>query len=459
MSQNYIVTITNGDSSSLYDIYFDNISNSNYCTLTVGGGNSTNITYNNLILGVQVTVPDSANRIIIVTLSECKTVLTLPITPYVPPFVPTNLCLEFVSESPNIFGDIPPWTFEPNGSQNGKTKWSHTGNTTGTIYNMIWNITSQQWEIFINPQTTFFNPSTSEPPLGNWRTTNIRIEDISTSQGTCQISLPKIISVEPRNTNCKGQTPCTGSVIINAAGGTPPYQYAITSTPGNPNTISWSFSNIINGICEGNVSCVVKDSTSVISQATQVNISFNEIPKTYNGTITKLRQITTIDQQSPTRKIEAYSEWIFELDQPLDTGVVLNFQLLIDDQNIVHKPFGIGSYSTNTTVVKNDLTRIPTTTTPTTFLSPDNLCIGGTQETFITGYTYDLTYTNGDVISGTTYSSLEITSFASEFGCSTIYEGTAKAIILPNSTTPITGCQCCTFQVGKSSALIQLTTN
>lgn len=460
MAQNYIVTLTDGDSTSLYNIYYDNTSVSNYCVLTTGGANAVNITYTNLTTGVGVTVPDSAGQIIVVALSQCKTVLNIPITPYTPPFIPSNLCLNFESEDNTLFGDVPPWTFEPNGVANGKTKCSYTGTTTGTIYNMTWNIPSQQWEIFVNTQYTFINTSTSQPPLGNWRSTNPRVFNITTVEGTCTISAPKIIDLITRDTNCKGVTPCTGSVIIFAQGGTPPYQYAITSTPGNPGTITWSNSNIINSICEGTINCVVKDSTGQISQAEQTSISFNEIPKTYNGTITKLRQVTTINQQQPTRKIEAFSEWIFQLDQPLDTGITLKFKLFVDDQNLIHKPFGSGSYSTETIVTKNGLILIPSNTQQTSVVSSDNLCVGGTQENFVTGRTYDLTYQSGDVISGITNCSLEIIVYATDpIGCSTIYEGTASAIIAPDSATPTIGCQCCYFLSTKSSALIQLTTN
>lgn len=61
--------------------------------------------------------------------------------------------------------------------------------------------------------------------------------------------------------SCNGE--CDGEILINASGGTPPYQYS------SDNGLSFSPNNPMTGLCAGNVNVVVQDDNGCLSNSTE----------------------------------------------------------------------------------------------------------------------------------------------------------------------------------------------
>jgi len=75
------------------------------------------------------------------------------------------------------------------------------------------------------------------------------------------ISQPTVLSYTTTKTDANCNTSCDGTITVNANGATPPYQY---SSDGG---ISFQTSNILTGLCPGNINVVVRDANGCLANS------------------------------------------------------------------------------------------------------------------------------------------------------------------------------------------------
>jgi hypothetical protein len=448
MSVNYTVQLTTGDSTTNYDIYYDVISSSNYATLISNGFNATAVTYNNLVSGVGVTIPDSSSIIIIKSNGSCKNFTQIQIKPQLPPPTQPNLCMTFTFEK-KIYN----FSFTPNGTENGKTKWEYFDGT--TTYKIFWNPRlsntgsgSGRWEMTFITGLVFTTLNVSNTPDSGWYATGggaVAVLNLQVTQGTCSGTLPLNAEIQTTNTNCKNTSPCNGSIIVYPVGGTGVYQYSI-------NGLSYQQSNIFNGLCENTYTVNIKDSNNSILQL-NATIGYDNVPKTYNGSIVILNQTTLVDSYRPQRRKVVQTDWYLQFDNSIDVGTYINFQMSVVDSQLINGP-GTGQISGQTLVYLNSTLQTATSTRTSTYVTPRPNCADNITGTTI-NEAYSISMTNGDRVTGTSVSEMIITvPDSNASGCVTILDQSIDVSSNSLPQNPVTGCQCCTVNFGKNSTSI-----
>jgi len=76
------------------------------------------------------------------------------------------------------------------------------------------------------------------------------------------IAEPTVLTYNSTVTDASCNGVCDGEILINASGGTPPYQYS------SNNGLSFSTNNPMTGLCAGNVNVVVQDANGCLSNST-----------------------------------------------------------------------------------------------------------------------------------------------------------------------------------------------
>jgi len=455
MAIDYLLRLTDGDSFATYDIYYDSISVSNICSFTTGG-TATNISYSELLNGVSVVVPDSASQLIVESNGTCQNYLYLQITPYVPTIEPPNLCLEYINESKNSQTTVR-ITFTPNGTLNGKTTWTGVNPNDNITYTIRWNLTANQWEVYNGTVVILIFPNNSATPEGAWISSQTYISKGTTTQGNCPVvSAVLINNLETVNTLCKDTKPCTGKIIVTATGGVPPYQYAVSFDPGNPNNVTWQSSNIIQGLCEGNFNVVVKDSLGTLSQPSQATISFTEQPVTYNVGLELISSTTYSNTYQPQREVSKDAIYRLVTDVPVPIGTTLNLRIQLTSTFSIYEPYDTYTFGFGLNFAKNGLVIDPTSQSNSSLTTPRNGCTSLNRTDSIVNRTYDFTYTNGDIIEINDSASFQFPVLTSD-GCSTIMEYNTDCLIGNSSGIQITGCQCCSVTYDERINLINVT--
>jgi len=352
------------------------------------------------------------------TLTPTPTITPSPVWP--------TLCFTYVYDQNTAFGPI---TFSPGGDVNGRPKWS--GQFNNDNLTVEWDSSNLRWQIKGWTLTSGIpiSNSTSTIPVGEWvMAGGTQAAQLNMTQGTCPQYLPLYSSVLAENTTCPGLFNCNGSISVTAAYGVPPYQYSID------NGVTYQSSNIFPNLCANNYTVVTKD--SVGSQLfNTINVGYTSVQTNY--TI----GVTTQGNLNPARGTQI-SYWSVEVTPPLPVGVSISFELDANITKYYYEP-GTGSIVDNVIVTKNNITQTPvsTTTSPTLtysrpHCSPYDYTVDGAVKT------YSLTIGHGDVISGSTTSTLEITEgMVGSNGCTTTL---TQSILLGTNNPTILGGACFT---------------
>jgi hypothetical protein len=369
--------------------------------------------------------------------SPTMTMTPTPSKPLGPVY--SNLCL--VISTPTQYLD--PIQFIPNGTQNGKPRWS------GVTNNIVWSSTNSRWEITNWTLTNGLPVSTSQSdvPLSSWSMFGgTGTYTLTMSNGGCPSVLPLKVNVQTQNTSCDGTSNCNGTLIVTPIGGVPPYQYSIN------NGSTFQSLNSFNNLCSGSFTLVVRDSGSPQNTLSQnVVIGSNGQPTTYSISLVSNGE-QLVDSQTKT------STFNVNVSPAIPVGTTISFTLIVDSYQDYNQPGG-GLITDQVTITKNSNPVSVTSNNSISQLLARPNCSPYQLERVTRTRTYVITMTNGDTVSGSLVSNLFVTNpQIGVNGCVTKLEQS----ILGRVTLPsINGCTCCTpitipsINVGVTSHIIQ----
>lgn len=357
--------------------------------------------------------------------------LTPTITPSPSP-TPTypNLCL-LITSSVQSFT---PLQFVLSGTQNGRPKW-----VSGT-YTMYWNtsVIPNRWQI--SNYTVFGGVLVSSnqtfTPTAGWTVLGITggqpQPNVTVQQGVCPTYTPLIATIQKTDDDCSGQD--TGSIIISANGGAPPYQYSINGG------YTYQNSNIFNSLGANTYSVVtLDDSGNTVTNSVVVNTTNSNVSYTVY-----VQNLTTITLSSSVKQ----STWEVLVNPPLPPGATISLTLNVNSFQYVKGP-GTGTISSTNVVYLNGVAKTPSATSTISSSSVRDNCSPETTDTTNLNQSYLLTVGYGDVLTGTSTSSLTITDpQVGVNGCVTQLEQDINVFV---QTGTLQGCTCCSLVVDSSS--------
>ena len=182
------------------------------------------------------------------------------------PITYPNLCAVLT-----VRGKIPGNAFEyvqidltPNGSLNGIESWT----SATPSYSLFWNTgNTSQWILsgYPAPNLSIVNNNPLIPPLTGWQVFgNPVVLNATVLSGSCSSQTLLDFTITKSNVTCEND----GSIVIQAYGGTPPYQYSID------NGVTFYPSPIFQNLTAGSYIIHVKDANNVLDiQTTQLTQS------------------------------------------------------------------------------------------------------------------------------------------------------------------------------------------
>ena len=307
---------------------------------------------------------------------------------------------------------------------NGKISYTSSTNPYVIFYNSgttKWNI--QNWPL-VNGVPTQNNSTLS--PVGSWAVNGSSSVTISITDGAC-VTKPTI-NLKKTDVSCEGTK--DGSVTINSANGTPPYQYSLDN-------VIYGSSNMYIGLDVGNYTAYVKDSNGQ-TESQSFNIISTQSPANY--TVTLIQQPIAIPTVNNLGKFtEITNNIVISINPPLPTNRVVKFDLI---------------HSVNMEKIEGAGLN-PPIITPTLFYS---FTTGSTTGGLITGYTSPTLNTTTSAVQtcdqptnqySTGYT--EIFKVVLSGGSATITGTVVKKITTPDSIFP----NCLTY--GRIDDVFQIT--
>jgi hypothetical protein len=392
--------------------------------ITWGNGAKTKTIYGIGVNSYPVQVVDfygdyTANTICyLVEPSPTPTNTTTPTpTPTVTPYWP-NLCLSAIYVDDSVFG---PLDFTFSDFVNGKPTW-----TNGDLV-IFWNPRNNRWEIqgwTFKPKTPI---STNESliPIDNWSNAGGIAAEITVTEGSC-VTLPLQFTIRKENSLCNDG--CTGSISINAFGGTPGYLYSNNGT-------TYQTSPIFTSLCPGPYTIYVKDNVdTIISQP--INVENNNSVISYNASvIIESQELLTNELTTSVQQLK----WRLFVTPQLPIGTSISFQLNVNNLQYLNGP-GTGTIVGLTTINDGGST-VPQATIQTQAVSYSRPgCSLNTTVQTTKSQNYNLTLSYGETITGTSLSTLTITDPQSAEGCITTL---VQNINISLNEIVINGCSCC----------------
>lgn len=202
--------------------------------------------------------------------------------PPVPVITYPTLCLSYLLETPDKFTNISTFSSEQDslyysGMTNGQPYWESTGGD----YTLYWQtgLTPNRWVItgFTNPiQVTNNNPSV--PPYTGWIVQGTPfVSNLAVTSGSC-VSAPVLqLQYTANNPTCTND----GSILLQAIGGTPPYQYSINggttfqSSPIFSNLSLGTYNAVINDLTLGTAQQTISITNTVLSSLYYLQYTLN----------------------------------------------------------------------------------------------------------------------------------------------------------------------------------------
>jgi hypothetical protein len=354
-------------------------------------------------------------------------------TPTVTPYWP-NLCLSVIY-SDNRYPAVGPLDFTFSDFVNGKPTW-----TSGNLV-IFWNPTKNWWEVsewaFNSGQPISTNQSLI--PIDNWSNDGGAAAQVTVTEGSCT-TLPLQFTVRKENSLCNDG--CTGSISINAFGGTPGYLYS------NDGGITYQTSPIFTSLCPNpSYNIYVKDSVgTIIFQS--ISIENNDSVISYNASVI-VESIIPLSNDGTT-SVEQL-KWRLFVTPQLPIGTSISFQLNVNNLQYINGP-GTGTIVGLTTINDGGIT-VPQATTQTQNISYARPgCSLNTTLQTTKSQNYNLTLSYGETITGTSLSTLSIPNPQSADGCITKL---VQSINISLNEIVINGCSCCVVNETSSPIGIQ----
>ena len=342
-------------------------------------------------------------------------------TPTVTPYWP-NLCLSVVYNT-NRYPAVGPLNFTFSDFVNGKPTW-----TSGDLV-IFWNPTKNWWEVsewaFNSGQPISTNQSLI--PIDNWSNDGGAAAQVTVTEGSCT-TLPLQFTVRKENSLCDDG--CTGSISINAFGGTPGYLYS------NNGGDTYQTSPIFTSLCPGpSYDIYVKDSVDTIVFQS-ITIGNNDSVISYNASVIIESQETLTNELTTSVK---QLKWRLFVTPQLPIGTSVSFQLNVNNLQYLNGP-GTGTIVGLTTINDGGST-VPQATIQTQAVSYSRPgCSLNTTVQTTKSQNYNLTLSYGETITGTSLSTLTITDPQSAQGCITTL---VQNINISLNEIVINGCSCC----------------
>jgi hypothetical protein len=397
MPANYLIQLTEGDYTANYTIYYNSVDSSNIATLLGTNLPAEGISLDELLSGVSIDIPGTSNTIIIVGDGYCDNSIEFQVVPTETPPPPPSLCMTFITD-----GDLNSWKFEPNSSQNDKTKWEYTLNN--NIYTITWNpfVIPNRWEMMFIDTVIFVSTNDSFIPDSGWTiegfTTQYNtITNLKVIQGTCPLVEPLETEIKADTNLCKNLSKCTGILtVVNTVGGTPPYSYSLDGSTPTTNII-------FDAVCPGNHELTTIDSNGVETTNT-VSIGEGQIPTTYTLDIDYNNVVNVNSDTTYTENVN----WVITPSPALTAGTQLTFDLVLDVIQTSNLP-GVGYIQDINSVYFNDVEINTTSNTTNTTTTPRTDGCSSFDKTIVSEKkVYRVTMREGDTLSGSGKSVLYI---------------------------------------------------
>lgn len=340
------------------------------------------------------------------------------------PILP-KLCFNCFTQSLNI-GQL---NFTYNGYENGKPRWVSGSKT------LVWVPSKQRWEILGWTESTGLPVSTSQSdiPLSSWSIQGYpgQQPQIVIYQGDCLPYLPLNTTIQTNNTLCNNNVNCNGSIIVSASFGQPPYSYSINNFP-------YQSGSIFNGLCAGQYTVNTKDSANNI-QSKIVTIGSN------NNNVSYVLNVESVGQVAYSKYVTAFVEgWRVTVTPALPLGTSISFLLTVNNVQQVKGPgtadlTGIIEVKSGNVILTPLNTQIGTTVTPRENCSPAQTTATTKVET------YQVTITNTNSVSGTTFTDFNVLSLSdgTEQPDDFCQIEMVQTITISTINPVVNGCLCC----------------
>lgn len=299
-----------------------------------------------------------------------------------------------------------------------------------------WNTTLSRWEISNWPYGgTPMSNTQALIPVSGWVLGGSQSQQsvLSMNVGACPETLPLKVDLTINNSSCQGTANCNGSVVVNALGGVPPYYFSIDS-------VTQQTSNIFNNLCPGTMNLTVNDSSgNTYSQ--NVTITSTNNPITYTTSIV----VDRIDVVNTNTKV-AY--WQVKIEPPIPQGgPEISMELYFNSTGIIQGPFFNNSVSQTAliesvnTVSKNGNSINVPIANYSNVLSDRPNCSPQQQQTSLGYQIVPITVTYGDVVTGSSTSSVFVTNPV--VATNSCVSTAIQSILVNTRDTSIVSCSCC----------------
>lgn len=429
MSQSFYITITGGTSIGPYDIYYNQISPSNYALVYGFTTPATGLTLNQLQLGFQVEVPDNTTSIIVYN-TFCNTYQQIYTTPVTTLY---DLCMthRYLEGEYQIIQTH----FIPNGTFNGQPTWISDSSNDGYTYSIIWDTILNQWNLsgqtgsqYSNQGCQFYS-SSSYPPLTSWYAIGCGVGLITMNDGNCN---PIVIDVQFQSSVTESTCECDGVITIVPTEGTPPFTASIDG--------GVTFGGMIyTNLCSGTYTILVKDNNNIVSTAENIIIPPSYSPTTYTVSLLTTQSIASV---SPNTTTTNYTTTI-NITPPLPSGVSINFDLSHFNELKSSPTFSSATRTTNSVLLIDSLPIIVSSSSTSTSTTPNTIPSCQDRMVYITGITEN--WNNLSLNSTTTFVLNTTTTLTYPNDVCVI--GECNEYYTLNNVN-ISGCSCCEIIIG-----------
>lgn len=330
----------------------------------------------------------------------------------------TSLCVSIVTrEDKEYLNPIQTTTIQldPSNQINGEPSWT---SSTGQ-YVIYWNtgVTPTQWTMTGYPGTSLINYDPTYPPLSNWQVFGPpNVLSMSVVSGECSSGYTISLNINKNDGACESG----GSITAYATGGVVPYQYSINGGQ------TYQASPIFNNLPAGNYSVIVLDSNNILSPMVQTQITSNP-PSVYTVTLNANYNNNTFSIVAPTLPAGVY----------ITVNLILNGSFGFYPSTTFPQP----QYNLAGNVTGTPITNLVTTNNSTSSLtgpctSGGTINISQTQK----AYSYPLTLTSNQVVTGYTVSTISLFTPGPCKGAKSTYSLSLTNPVVQN-------CNCCNVLV------------
>ena len=341
------------------------------------------------------TITDFYNDFTIVTTcvltAETPTSTTTTSTTTLPVF--GDLCAivsPSAPDSPTIFYD-----FEYNGYINGKPSWQYNDSELVMYWNTgttdLWVINDTSGMLGNNTIATNLNPDS--PPLSGWELLGSK-DTITVIEGSCDEIQPLALQISVTDPQCAKVD--NGSIIVQAYGGVPPYEYSIDAG------VTYQLDTTFTNLAAGSYFVVLKDSLG-ITQGQLVTLNATTQPVTYSVLLDK-------DNNNGTFQVT--------VTPALPAGVTLTFDIIYQSEFFrtpEYPPIGPYTYNGDLNVLVDGLPFTQDSPTIINTQTQNDRCPDSKGDFTYLNFTTNtdrtwsnITMTNGTIVNGTVIDELTL---------------------------------------------------